>query len=174
MNIGILTEDEKSGAALHETMREEGHECTLHANAQEAMARILNEQSNAQPSYDVLIVDLCLQGSIDGAEFIKRVREMLPNTPTKFILMADTHAAGYQALVSKHLFDVHFLRGNLPTYDVLRLIEQSMRKKKAETEEKPVEPVTVPEMDEAAPQASPQRSIAPHKAPAKKKKAARR
>lgn len=126
MNIGILTEDVKSGEGIRATLEHEGHRVTWFASGQEAMACILNTQSNGQPSYDVMLVDLCLTGSIDGAEFISRVREMLPNTPTKFVLMASTHAAGYEVLVSKHLFDVHFVRTTLPAYDMLRLIEHTM------------------------------------------------
>ncbi len=109
MNIGIV-ENEPNLVSTYFTydLLEAGHQVTLHTSAQEAMSSVLNAQSNGQPSYDVMLVDLLLD-SIDGAEFIARVREMLPNTPTRFILMTETFNGGYDALIKKHLLDVHLL-----------------------------------------------------------------
>lgn len=165
MNIGIVTEDEQAGAAIHKTLTYEKHEAHWYSNAQEAMASVLNAQQNGQPSHEVMLVDLCLQGSIDGAEFIKRVRERLPNTKTRFILITSRFDTGYDALMKKHLFDVHLMRKHSIS-SLLRQIEAFEQPDEVVEAEKPVEFIRAP-VDKATPPASTKKSI-PSKAQAKK------
>ncbi len=110
MNIGILEDHDGIAEMLAAMLSIAGEHYTSErfATAQEAMRSVLDAQQNNQPSFDMMLVDLMLPGSIDGAEFISRVRAALPNTPTRFILMTGSGIC-YDALMRKHLLDIPLL-----------------------------------------------------------------
>lgn len=115
MYIAIVEDHSAIAEILHAMLTiDGGHSVVSFETAQDAMRVILDQQLNARsPSFDLMIVDLLLPGSIDGAEFIARVREFLPNTTTSFILMTGS-GQSYDALARKHLLDIPLLSKSKP------------------------------------------------------------
>jgi CheY-like chemotaxis protein len=108
MHVGIVEDNPGIAEMLATMLTLEQHSTERFENAQEAMRQVLDAQQNGRPSFDLMLVDLMLPGSIDGAEFISRVREMLPSTETRFILITGS-GYGYEALERKHLLDIPLL-----------------------------------------------------------------
>lgn len=110
MRIGIVEDNAAIGEMLHTGLKLSGNEVTLYTNAQEAISAILGARFNNKIlPHDVLIVDLDLGQSIDGAEMIRRLRQYLAPQDLPCILMSGRDLLELN-LISQNLFDVRVLQ----------------------------------------------------------------
>ncbi len=127
IKVLVLEDDQSLSAALNEVLVRAGHEVLLAPRPDEAR-RLMQEHAQI----DFLLCD-CLLPQMTGVDFIKKIREDLPQKRFKVILMSGIYTdKSFVQEASKETGAMAFLLKPFDMEDALKLIHRPQEKRKEE------------------------------------------
>ena len=92
MNIGVLEDDPRICEILTEILERNHHLVSLYQQGWDILDAVFFEESPFHPQpFDILLVDLLLQGEISGIQVIAQMRQSFPNMPIVVISAVSSH-----------------------------------------------------------------------------------
>jgi DNA-binding response OmpR family regulator len=92
MNIGVVEDDPRISEILSEILERSHHVVSMYQRGWDILDAVFFEESaiNLQP-FDILLVDLLLQGEISGVQVIAQMRQSFPRLPIVVISAVSSH-----------------------------------------------------------------------------------
>ena len=129
MNIGIVEDNQSMGEMLAKGLELSGHEVTTYTNAQDCLRAVFLARFNGeQLPHDIIVTDLDLKESIDGAEMIRRIRHYIPASELPFLLMSGRNLVE-RNLLSQNLLDIRVMPKPVTAKEILKEVKRGMGNK---------------------------------------------
>lgn len=82
MKIGVLEDDPRISEILSEILERSHHVVSMYRQGWDILDAVFFEESAVNPQpFDILLVDLLLQGEISGVQVIAQMRQSFPTMP---------------------------------------------------------------------------------------------
>lgn len=124
MRIGVLEDDAAICDVLTEILERKHHTVSIYQQGWDILDAVFFEESVVSPlPFDVLLVDLLLQGEISGVQVIAQMHQFFPNLPIVII-----SAVSAEDLVNvKRIYpQVQIIHKPFTTPDLLAALERAV------------------------------------------------
>jgi DNA-binding response OmpR family regulator len=82
MNIGVVEDDPRISEILTVALEQSHHSVSMYQRGWDILDAVFFEESAVSPQpFDILLVDLLLQGEISGVQVIGQMRQAFPTMP---------------------------------------------------------------------------------------------
>lgn len=128
LRIGIVEDNAVISEMLQAALQLSGNEVVIYSNAQECINALISAHWQNEKLHDIVLTDLDLGQSIDGAEMIRRVRQFIPAEELAFLMMSG-HDLVEQNLLKQNLLDIRVLLKPIKPSELLKELKREVAKK---------------------------------------------
>ena len=124
MRIGVLEDDAAICDVLTEILERKHHTVSIYQQGWDIFDAVFFEESVVSPlPFDVLLVDLLLQGEISGVQVIAQMHQFFPNLP---IVIVSAVSAEDLVNVKRIYPQVQIIHKPFTTSDLLAALERAV------------------------------------------------